>query len=62
MLVAHGVLYKGVHALAVSRASCTVSVRLMRVEAKKGSNASKVVAKANLPSKICLVCQRPFTW
>ncbi|CAL8466398.1 g5934 [Coccomyxa elongata] len=34
----------------------------MRVEAKKGSNASKVVAKANLPSKVCLVCQRPFTW
>jgi hypothetical protein len=34
----------------------------MRVEAKKGSNASKAVAKADLPSKICVVCQRPFTW
>ncbi|BDA51231.1 hypothetical protein COCOBI_18-1080 [Coccomyxa sp. Obi] len=34
----------------------------MRIEAKKGSNASKVVAKANLPSKLCLVCERPFTW
>lgn len=20
------------------------------------------IAKANLPSKICVVCQRPFTW
>ena len=22
----------------------------------------KVVAKANLPSKMCIICVRPFTW
>ena len=35
----------------------------MRIEAKKGSRAAgKAVAKADLPSKICIVCKRPFTW
>ncbi|CAK0783980.1 hypothetical protein CVIRNUC_007183 [Coccomyxa viridis] len=35
----------------------------MRIEAKKGSKAAgKAVAKADLPSKICIVCKRPFTW
>ncbi|KAK9902794.1 hypothetical protein WJX75_006264 [Coccomyxa subellipsoidea] len=34
----------------------------MRIESKKGSNATRVVAKANLPSKTCLTCNRPFTW
>jgi hypothetical protein len=33
---------------------------------KNGSNDSsrkvKAVSKANLPSKICVVCGRPFTW
>ncbi|WP_404370365.1 DUF2256 domain-containing protein [Sphingomonas sp. MMS24-J45] len=24
--------------------------------------SSKTVAKANLPSKMCPVCQRPFAW
>jgi hypothetical protein len=24
--------------------------------------AVKKVSKGNLPSKICIVCQRPFTW
>lgn len=38
------------------------SVQYMRIEAKKGSNATKAVAKANLPTKTCLVCNRPFTW
>jgi hypothetical protein len=38
------------------------AVRQMRVEAKKGSNATKAVAKANLPTKICIECKRPFTW
>ena len=40
-----------------------VGVSTMRVEAKKGSKAAgKAVAKSDLPSKICLVCKRPFTW
>ena len=55
---------------AIQRSWCRVrqtrlasnSFRSMRVEAKKGSNASKAVAKTNLPTKICVVCQRPFTW
>ncbi len=35
----------------------------MRIEAKKGSKAAgKAVAKSNLPSKVCIVCNRPFTW
>ena len=35
----------------------------MRVDAKKGSKAAgKAVAKANLPSKISIVCNRPYTW
>ena len=44
------------------RSHSTGKALLMRVEAKKGSNASKAVAKANLPVKTCLVCQRPYTW
>lgn len=40
-----------------------VGVSTMRVEAKKGSKAAgKAVAKSDLPSKICIVCKRPFTW
>lgn len=40
-----------------------VGVSTMRVEAKKGSKAAgKAVAKSDLPSKICVVCKRPFTW
>ncbi|CAL5226007.1 g8811 [Coccomyxa viridis] len=35
----------------------------MRIDAKKGSKAAgKTVAKSNLPSKVCIVCNRPFTW
>ena len=26
------------------------------------SKSGKTVAKANLPSKICPVCRRPFVW
>ena len=51
-----------VQVLTTVRSISTGRVLLMRVEAKKGSNASKAVAKANLPSKVCIVCQRPFTW
>eukprot|EP01083_Nonionella_stella_P051882 137776_1 len=29
---------------------------------EKGSNKGKKVSKANLPEKICVVCERPFTW
>ena len=29
---------------------------------KEGSNKNKAVAKRDLPSKICVVCKRPFTW
>lgn len=32
----------------------------MRV--KKGGSSGKSVAKADLPSKVCVVCNRPFTW
>ncbi|KAK9863625.1 hypothetical protein WJX84_000686 [Apatococcus fuscideae] len=29
---------------------------------KKGSKKGKAVAKADLPTKTCLVCGRPFNW
>jgi len=29
---------------------------------EKGSNKGKKVSKSNLPEKICVVCERPFTW
>ncbi len=28
----------------------------------KGANKKKRVAKADLPTKTCPVCQRPFSW
>lgn len=32
------------------------------VVAKKGSNKSKAPAKGDLPTKVCAVCGRTFTW
>lgn len=32
-----------------------------RMRLKKGGK-NKAVAKADLPSKMCVVCNRPFTW
>ena len=55
----------GISSLAVTTARSLRVQRLstMRVDAKKGSKAAgKAVAKANLPSKICIVCNRPYTW
>jgi hypothetical protein len=44
----------------------TRCVRRLTVEvlAKKGSKAAmpKGIKKENLPSKVCVVCDRPFTW
>ena len=38
-------------------------MRVQQVDAKKGFKAvGKTVAKSNLPSKICIVCNSPFTW
>ncbi|GFR41569.1 hypothetical protein Agub_g2289, partial [Astrephomene gubernaculifera] len=36
--------------------------RRLYVEAKKGANRGKSVAKENLPNKICATCGLPFTW
>lgn len=40
--------------------SSTTSLK-MRKDAK-GKGPGKVIAKNNLPSKVCVVCNRPFTW
>ena len=34
----------------------------MRLKKEGGKKPGKVVAKGDLPSKICVVCNRPFTW
>lgn len=45
------------------RVVCAVSHRGMRVEAARGDGKiGKTVQKANLPSKVCATCHRPFTW
>ena len=46
--------------LAFRSPSLVAATRTMRVTAKSGN--TKVVKKENLPSKLCVVCQRPFTW
>ncbi len=52
-----GLALLGARSLRVQR------LNTMRVDAKKGSKAAgKTVAKSNLPSKVCIVCNRPFTW
>ena len=50
-------------ALSTARSLRVQRYSTMRVDAKKGSKAAgKAVAKSNLPSKICIVCNRPYTW
>lgn len=44
-------------------ARCTVATpRTLVVVAKKGANKGTKPSKADLPSKICETCGRPFTW
>ena len=50
-------------ALLSARSLRVQRLNTMRIDAKKGSKAAgKTVAKSNLPSKVCIVCNRPFTW
>jgi hypothetical protein len=34
----------------------------LQLLAKKGANQGKQIKKADLPSKVCVTCGRPFTW
>lgn len=43
--------------------SCPALARSISVHAKRGgSQMPRGVKKENLPSKVCVVCNRPFTW
>ena len=45
-----------------ARSISTTPPLLMRKENPNGTGPGKLVAKQNLPSKVCVVCHRPFTW
>ncbi|WIA41959.1 hypothetical protein OEZ86_009263 [Tetradesmus obliquus] len=64
--VPHHPAAAGVAHPVVARLAASVPLRhresTVSVVAKKGSNKTKAPNKADLPSKVCVTCGRPFTW
>lgn len=45
-----------------SPASVATTLFMRKPSSTQGRGLGKVVSKENLPSKVCVVCGRPFTW
>lgn len=61
--VASGLITPRLRVVAVGRVAIAVPAAVKSGKgSSSGSGKRKAPAKADLPSKICAVCGRPFTW